>query len=195
MLTRRERRCREHAELPAHEEVPDARPGHDDDAPDVARVACVVVMKRVLLTGMSGTGKSTVIGELASRGYKAIDTDYNGLMVWTGTEWLWHEDRIQRLLSTDDAEVLFISGCTRNQATFYPQLDHVILLSVPDRVIVERLATRTTNDYGKDPQELAEVLRYQQTVEPMLRAGASLEVDTSAPLDQVIATILDHVLR
>ena len=32
-------------------------------------------MKRVLLTGMSGTGKSSVIRELAARGFKAIDTD------------------------------------------------------------------------------------------------------------------------
>ena len=32
-------------------------------------------MKRVLLTGMSGTGKSSVIRELAALGYKAIDTD------------------------------------------------------------------------------------------------------------------------
>ena len=34
-----------------------------------------MVMKRVLLTGMSGTGKSTVINELAARGYKAVDID------------------------------------------------------------------------------------------------------------------------
>lgn len=152
-------------------------------------------MKRVLLTGMSGTGKSTVIGELASRGYRAIDTDDDGLTVWTGTgtEWLWREDRIQRLLSLEDAEVLFISGCTRNQVTFYPRLDHVILLSAPVQVIVQRLATRTTNQYGKHPDELAEVLRYRETVEPLLRGGASLEVDTSAPLEQVVETILSHV--
>lgn len=150
-------------------------------------------MKRVLLTGMSGTGKSTVIGQLASLGYKAIDTDDNGLTVWTGTEWLWREDRIQRLLSIEDAEVLFISGCTRNQVTFYPRLDHVILLSAPVQVIVDRLATRTTNQYGKHPEELAEVLRNQRAVEPLLRKGASLEVDTRAPLDRVIETILAHV--
>ena len=150
-------------------------------------------MKRVLLTGMSGTGKSTVIGNLAARGYKAIDTDLNGLSWWTGTEWLWREDRIQRLLATNDAGALFLSGCVRNQVAFYPQLDHIILLSAPVPVIVERLATRTTNDYGKSPAELAEVLEFQQTVEPLLRAGASLEVDTSAPLDEVITTILAHV--
>ena len=33
------------------------------------------VVKRVLLTGMSGTGKSTVVAELAARGYKAVDAD------------------------------------------------------------------------------------------------------------------------
>lgn len=150
-------------------------------------------MKRVLLTGMSGTGKSTVIGHLAARGYKVIDTDLNGLSWWTGAEWLWNEERIQRLLANEDAGALFLSGCVRNQVTFYPWFDHVILLSAPVPVMVERLATRTTNDYGKSPNELAEVLKFQQTVEPLLRMGASLEVDASVPLDEVIATILAHV--
>jgi dephospho-CoA kinase len=39
-------------------------------------------MKRVLLTGMSGTGTSTVINELGARGYKAVDTDYTGHLDW-----------------------------------------------------------------------------------------------------------------
>ena len=32
-------------------------------------------VKRVLLTGMSGTGKSSLICELAALGYKAIETE------------------------------------------------------------------------------------------------------------------------
>ena len=32
-------------------------------------------VKRVLLTGMSGAGKSSVVRELVARGYKAVDTD------------------------------------------------------------------------------------------------------------------------
>jgi hypothetical protein len=53
--------------------------------------------------------------------------------------------------------------------------------------------TRTTNPYGKHPDEVARVLALQQTVEPLLRAGAGVEVDTSAPLDQVVATVLGLV--
>ena len=86
--------------------------------------------------------------------------------------------------------MLFLSGCAPNQGRFYPQFDHIVLLTAPAAVLVARLATRATNPYGKHPDEVARVLALQQTVEPLLRGGAGLVVDTSAPLDQVVATVL-----
>jgi shikimate kinase len=154
---------------------------------------------------MSGTGKSTLVCELAALGYKAIDTDADEWSEWVniagdadpvraGKDWVWREERIQRLLSIEDADMVFVSGCSTNQAKFYAQFDHIVLLSAPAQLIIERLTIRTTNPYGKHPDELARVLRLQQTVEPVLRRAASLEVDTSAPVDQVIETILGLVL-
>jgi hypothetical protein len=58
--------------------------------------------------------------------------------------------------------VLFVQGTTRNQVLFYPRFDHIVLLSAPAEVLAERLATRATNPYGKDPAELAETLEYDQ---------------------------------
>jgi shikimate kinase len=162
-------------------------------------------VKRVLLTGMSGTGKSTVIEELAARGYKAVDTDYHGLTelvdvpdddptsLAPGQDWLWREDRIQVLLSTDDVDLLFLSGCAPNQVSFYPQFDHIILLTASAPVIAARLTTRTNNPYGQQPHELARVLHLQRTIEPLLKPVVDLEIDTSIPIDQVVATILRHV--
>lgn len=110
-----------------------------------------------------------------------------------GQDWLWREDRVQELLAADDAEVLFVSGCAPNQYKFYAQFDLIVLLTVPAAVIVERLASRTTNPYGKRPAEVERILSLQQTVEPMLRTIAGLEVDTRAALDQVVDSVLRHL--
>jgi shikimate kinase len=155
-------------------------------------------MKRILLTGMSGTGKSTLIAALAARGYKAVDTDADTWCAWVRDtdgepDWVWREDRMRALLATEDADVLFVSGCKTNQGRFYPQFDHVILLSAPVPVLLERLASRTTNPYGKKPEELAQILAHVRSVEPLLRRTASLEVDTNAPVAVVVETILQAV--
>jgi dephospho-CoA kinase len=153
-------------------------------------------MKRVLITGMSGTGKTTVLERLASLGYKTVETDEPEWLTRAGPddwEWIWNEARIQELLDTEDAAILFISGCRQNQGTFYPQLDRVILLSAPAEVVAERLAARTNNPYGKSPEELARILEQIESVEPLLRRRATLEIVTTIPIQQVVERILRHV--
>ena len=174
-------------------------------------------MRRVLLTGLSGTGKSTLIRELSARGHKAVDLDGDAYShwidvpadtpgdaphtiapgspaaVWQAKDWVWHEDRVAHLLETEDAPLLFVAGCAPNQGRFRARFDHVVLLTAPPRTLVERLDTRTTNDYGKHPDEVARILSQVETIEPLLRRSATLEVDTSAPLERVIETILSAV--
>jgi broad-specificity NMP kinase len=154
-------------------------------------------MKRVLITGMSGTGKSSLLDELAARGYRTVDTDYGDYFELIDGERLWREDRISALLSAepdDAAGVLFVQGTTRNQVIFYPRFDDIVLLSAPADVLAQRLTTRDTNPYGKDPAELAEALGYVQTVEPLLRAAATIEVITTVPVARVADLVLEHVL-
>jgi uridine kinase len=154
-------------------------------------------MTRVLITGMSGTGKSTLLDELSARGYPTVDTDYGDYYELVDGEPLWRTDRIEALLRTtpaDSGQVLFVQGTTRNLGAFYPWFEHIVLLSAPADVLIERLTTRTTNTYGKDPAELAETLRYVETVEPLLRASATLEVVTTIPVWQVADAVLAHVL-
>lgn len=162
-------------------------------------------MKRILLTGLSGTGKSTLIAALAARGYKAVDADCDAFSTWAeptadsdafgppvepDRDWVWREDRIRDLLAAEDADVLFVGGCAENMGQFIPQFDHVVLLHAPAEVLLGRLRTRTTNDYGKHPDEAARVLGQVETVEPLLRRAAGQEIDTSAPLEEVMATLL-----
>jgi broad-specificity NMP kinase len=154
----------------------------------------------VLITGLSGVGKSTVIAGLQGRGQTAVDLDNTEWSEWASTttddgvrghqDWLWREDRVSRLLDAHMDAVLFVSGCASNQVRFYPRFDHIVLLSAPAELMASRLCTRTTNPYGREPAELERALALKQTIEPLLRKEATLELDTSAPLDQVIAAIL-----
>jgi dephospho-CoA kinase len=148
-------------------------------------------MQRILLTGMSGVGKSTVAARLAELGYKAVDTDYGGFSTVdeSGLQ-RWDADRIRQLLATEDVEVLFVVGADDDQARFNRDFDHIVLLSAPRDVVVERLASRNNNRFGKSPEELAKVLADLDEYEPMMRRSATREVDTSKPLDRVIDEIL-----
>ena len=147
-------------------------------------------MKRVLLTGMSGTGKSSVVRALATRGYKAIDTDEGWSEPMPDGRQRWREDAIQALLATEDADVLFVAGCEENQVQFHAQFDCIILLSAPPATLVQRLAARTTNSYGKDPGELSRVLQDLKIIEPRLRQVADHEVVATMPVSDVVAAIL-----
>jgi dephospho-CoA kinase len=160
-------------------------------------------MKRVLITGVSGVGKSTVVAELAARGYAAVDTDYGGYCSpgpdveppkpTAEPDWVWNEARLRRLLDAGE-DPLFVSGCVPNQSRFYPDFDRIVLLSAAPAVVRRRLAGRSGNDYGKTPAELERALRDQAEIEPLLRAGATAEIDTDAPLDAVMAKLLRHAL-
>ncbi len=141
----------------------------------------------MLVTGMSGTGKSSALAELARRGHEVVDTDHgNWITEAPNSERLWREDQMGELLAGHQEGVLFVSGCVANQGRFYPRFDAVVLLSAPTEVILERVATRGTNDFGKADAERARILSDLATVEPLLRRGATAEIDTRAPIDEVV---------
>ena len=146
-------------------------------------------MAVVLLTGMSGAGKSTVLAELDRRGHAVVDTDVGG---WTveGDEPLWDLPRMAALLDAHTGGHLFLAGTVANQGALRPRLDAVVLLSAPVEVLLARVAVRTTNDFGKTATERARIVRDTADVEPLLRRGADLVVDTRAPLTDVVAAVL-----
>ena len=149
---------------------------------------------RVLLTGMSATGKSSVVEELRRRGFRAIDMDDPGHSYRdSARNQVWCEDLVEKALSNAGALPLFISGCAENQVKFYPQFTDVVLLSAPRDIILNRLLTRTNGSYGKTTAEREEVIRNMDEIEPLLRRGASYEIDTSAALKEVVEQILERV--
>jgi broad-specificity NMP kinase len=146
---------------------------------------------RVLLTGMSGTGKSTLVGELRARGYAAYDADEDGFSEPRADgRWGWRAERVAELLAAAPEGLLFFAGCSEEQAEL--PFDCRVLLTAPTSVLLERLRTRTTNSYGRDERERAQVLCDLAKVEPLLRRSADLVLSTASGGP---AQLADELLR
>jgi adenylate kinase family enzyme len=148
-------------------------------------------MPKVLVTGMSGTGKSTALDLLHQRGHDVVDTDTDEWSEWVtlpdgSRDWIWRAEAIDALLARRFPGGLFVAGCKSNQATFYDRFDHIVLLSAPAPVLLSRIAARTNNPYGKSSHERDLVLQHLEVVEPLLRAGATVEIDATRPILEVV---------
>jgi hypothetical protein len=171
-----------------------------------------VSMNNYLITGMPGTGKSVVLEALRSRGFEGIETDTPEFSQWvsrtTGKpvdgpafatpndaqdlEWVWNEPAIDSLLDRPATADRFIGGISSNQVKFYPRFARIFLLEVSLQLLQHRLTYRTTNDFGKQPPDLAFVLGFAPRFNELLRNAGALAVDASVPLDEVVEAIVER---
>jgi shikimate kinase len=141
-------------------------------------------MARVLVTGMSGAGKSTVLAALARDGYRTVDTDDDG---WHRFDGGWDGPRMDALLAAH--VTLAVSGTADNQGRFYDRFEHVVYLYAPVDVLLGRAAHRSTNPYGASAEDQAEIIRYVAEVQPLIRRGATVELDARRPVAELAAEL------
>jgi hypothetical protein len=114
--------------------------------------------------------------ELSRRGHRTIDTDYDTWVLPDGT---WDEPRMSALL--ESASSLVVSGTVENQGHFYDRFSVVVLLSALVEVLIERVSVLTNNSYGSSGADQSEIRQHVLEVEPLLRSGATLELDGRRP--------------
>lgn len=141
---------------------------------------------------MSGAGKSTALAALRRQGFEVVDTDEPGWTEWSDevAGYVWREDRVAELLARERGVSLYVSGTVSNQGRFYPRFDAIVLLSAPADVLLGRIESRTTNDYGKTAEERDLILAHLEEVEPLLRTTCTHEIDAAQPIDDVVAELV-----
>ena len=81
-------------------------------------------MTRVLITGRSGTGKSTALAELARRSHRVVDADLSGWSIevtsqaGSGAEQLWREEAMDALLASTSPDGSSSQGAPLIKARF-----------------------------------------------------------------------------
>lgn len=173
-------------------------------------------MSLIYITGIPGTGKSTIRQELLRRSYKAYGGAEDGIAAFynnaTGEKlegWVeakartsawranhtWKIDRqtVEKLKEEAKNKLVFLCAVTRNDVNeLWDLFDKVIALTIDAKTLLQRLANRTNNDVGKTADELESILKKQKSSsEDYEKLGARL-VDASQPLGVVVDNILRY---
>lgn len=172
--------------------------------------ARLVRVSLILVSGLSGAGKSMVYRELLARGVEAHGFDEDRFGEWFDRfsgeptnfptrrgpndtdhlEFRVHRDKIADLAHRSRGRVVFLCGGAGHEFKFWELLDLVIYLSVDDDTLRQRLTARTDNGYGQTPDELASILEANATFEPMYREHGAVVVDASGPIDEIVRDVL-----
>jgi adenylate kinase family enzyme len=168
-------------------------------------------MNKYLITGVSGTGKTTIAKELQVRGYSAYDMDsVPGLGAWiertTGKprakdfssaadwvdryDWLWNKTRLQNLLKTG-TQPIFLCGSSVNQENFYNLFTKIVLLKIDDKTLTTRLLHgNRDHEFGRRPGEIEVILAWYKDFQIRTKAYGASVIDATKPLNKVIDKIL-----
>lgn len=165
----------------------------------------------IWVTGVSGSGKSSVCEVLKAHGRSAVDADWEGYSQWvhrvTGEPvvnppypvpagwlddfaWRVRPEAVESLAARMAFGVGFLCGGFENEVDVWAFFDHVVCLVVDEATLRHRLMGRTTNHFGKHPEELQAALHWRSVVEDQYRERGAAIVDATQPLDVVVDEVM-----
>lgn len=176
-------------------------------------------MPLIYITGMSGSGKSTILRELASLGYETHGVDELGYADWVDRKtgeiipfpedeqsvtvhdwykkhrWVLSVDRISQLkhqVDTDD-KLVFLGGIAEGEENVWQYFDKVFLLKIDEQTINERITNRTDNDFGKAPEEMTEIMSVLHVYQAKCEKLGAIVVDSTKPIKTVVENIIKNL--
>ncbi|PIQ91742.1 MAG: hypothetical protein COV70_02100 [Parcubacteria group bacterium CG11_big_fil_rev_8_21_14_0_20_39_22] len=170
-------------------------------------------MKKIFITGISGTGKTTIAKELEKKGVYTIDVDeVEGLCTWidknrgqkasddailndefvSNHEWVCSVPQLIELMNKGD-DVVVILGSPSNQKDFLHLFDKVLLLQCPPEVFIERIEMRTNNEFGKDKTAQKLILGWYEDFEKEMLDIGAIPIDATQPTDDVVEQVLKKI--
>ena len=167
--------------------------------------------KSILITGVAGTGKSAVCDELNKLGYKAFGLeDIDGLFTMihkkTGkpfknydndnfemvkqADWICDKKKLQRLMRKNSEGFVFYCGAVSNLDDLLPLFDKIFLLKTSQKILRERLTTRTSNDFGRTAEVQKWVFSWKSWWENHMKEKGAIVIDAGRSLRKIAENII-----
>lgn len=166
---------------------------------------------KTLITGIAGTGKSTIVKALNEKGVFAIDLhDIPDMFFWQdrktkekvtyvpaqSREWfdtvdrLCDIDRLKEILNQHD-NIVVAGTASGNQAEYLSLFEKIILLQCDSKTLTHRLQTRTNKSgFGKTKAEQEDNVEWQKEFDPFVLSRNAIPVNTEVNLDDVVDKII-----
>ncbi|MCX6823510.1 MAG: AAA family ATPase [candidate division SR1 bacterium] len=165
----------------------------------------------ICITGVAGSGKSAVSDELKRLGYsshgieegyglfamvhketgKISDTFDNDNQEWVKQHrWICDKNKLQKLIDDNPQKIAFYCGIASNIDELLPLFDKVFLLKANEKILSERLTTRTSNDFGRTPEVQKWVFSWKEERENDMCKKGAIIIDANNNLEKVVAEIL-----
>ena len=167
-------------------------------------------MKSILITGITGSGKSAVCGELKKRGYKAYDIEVmkglfnlvdkkTGIIVngydnknleWVKRYvWVCNRKKLQNLVRKNK-DTVFYCGTAGNLDELLSLFGRIFLLKVSPKILRKRLSTRKSNDYGRTPEVQDWIIEWKDWWESHMIEKGAIVINADRNLEEVTTDIL-----
>ncbi|HLN18774.1 MAG TPA: AAA family ATPase [Patescibacteria group bacterium] len=169
-------------------------------------------IQKIYITGVAGTGKSSVIVELRKRSIEAFDIDNRDMCYWVdkngnraeyrtgiGKEWIAKHDyicdkeKLKKLIESAKDNLIFISGISDNQNEYIEWFDNVFLLQCESNQLLNRLKNRDTNDFAKEESEQKFVLDMQNDFDEKALKNGAIPINSNSNVIRVTDKILAYL--
>jgi len=169
--------------------------------------------KSILITGVAGTGKSSVCDELEKLGYKAFGIeDIEGMFTLSNKEtgkkietydgynveqvkkhdWKCDIDKLKELMSKQKG-IVFYAGVASNMDDILSLFDMLFLLKASPETLTKRLNKRKSNKFGgiKEVQEW--LFSWKDWWEESMVSNGAIVIDANQDLKKVVEDIINKV--
>lgn len=171
-------------------------------------------MKKILVTGVAGSGKSTTCGELKKLGYEAHDIEsIRGLFQMidkeTGKpaknhrhddmekvkqgEWICDKEKLGKLLKKQRHNVAFYCGTASNIKEITPLFDEVFLLKISEQTMRQRLSTRGSSEFGSTEETRDWIMEWKDWVDDRVEKLGGIPINANGSPVQTMETILSKI--
>jgi dephospho-CoA kinase len=165
----------------------------------------------ILVTGVAGSGKSTVCRELQRRGYAAYDIEsITGLFAFvdktTGKpatdhwgddpewferhSWRCDKEKLGKLMLANQRNLAFYCGIAANLDDLLPLFDRVVVLTVDAATLRKRLSERPPSDFGHAPAIQEWLLGWRDEWEDKMKRLGAVMIGTDRGLHEVVDEII-----